>query len=190
MQRIDLVGKRFGRLLVLKDAARRRGILHVECLCDCGKHKTVANTLLKTGNTQSCGCLRSTAMKKHGSPPGYTSWKKMRARCQVPTDPSYQNYGGRGIRVCDRWSKSLENFLADMGPKPSSAHSLDRIDVNGNYEPTNCRWALPKGQANNRRPCCVTANELALLRYREFLSYEYEDKYGHIEHELDLPEQV
>jgi hypothetical protein len=75
----------------------------------------------------------------------------MKTRCYNPNTEYYKHYGGRGIKVCDRWLNSYENFLKDMGPKPSLIYSLDRIDVNGNYEPSNCKWSTPKEQVNNRR---------------------------------------
>jgi hypothetical protein len=83
--------------------------------------------------------------------PEYEAWRGMRNRCELPTTGGYEQYGGRGIVVCERWRESFANFYADMGPRPTSAHSLDRIYVNGSYEPSNCRWATPKEQARNRR---------------------------------------
>jgi hypothetical protein len=83
--------------------------------------------------------------------PEYRAWLNMRQRCNNPNANNYKHWGGRGIRVCDRWNESFENFLADMGPRPTTVHSLDRIDVDGDYEPDNCRWALPKEQATNKR---------------------------------------
>lgn len=168
---IDLTGQRFGRLLVLSVAGHeitpcrhgRRGQLRWSCVCDCGRDATVVGLRLRNGRTRSCGCLKvdpSTRTTTHGatrrcnrlnSTPEYRSWRSMRARCEQPKHIGFHLYGGRGIRICERWT-SFENFLADMGPKPGPNFSLDRIDVDGNYEPSNCRWATPVEQSNNRRP--------------------------------------
>jgi hypothetical protein len=128
-----------------------------ECHCECGRIKIVRADHLKVGNTKSCGCLASemTAARSrtHGETPyryhspEYRVWSGMRVRC---SKPRFVHYGGRGIKVCDRWHK-FENFLADMGRRPSPTHSLDRIDVDGNYEPSNCRWATRTEQMNNTR---------------------------------------
>ena len=92
------------------------------------------------------------AKKKRAWPPGYAIWHGMRQRCLNPNHASWKNYGGRGIQVCERWRRSFADFVADMGPRPSPTHSIDRIDVNGNYEPGNCRWATPFQQSQNKRP--------------------------------------
>lgn len=150
------IGDKFGRLLVtgapikLTDKGRWR----VQCLCECGNDCDVECKKLLSGHTKSCGCL----WRKHGHASGteaasstYGSWSGAKSRCHNPDDPAYQTYGGRGIAMCDRWLNSFEDFLADMGERPEGK-TLDRYpDVDGNYEPGNCRWATPIEQSNNKR---------------------------------------
>lgn len=164
----DLRGQRFGKLVVLSFAGISRTRSTWLCVCDCGRQKVISAGTLKRGNTRSCGCLRqyggSESCIKHGharrhgkgEPAGsgtveYLTWRRMKRRCYNEREHNYRHYGGRGISVCDRWRNSFENFLADMGQRPSSRHSLDRIDVDGNYEPSNCRWATHLEQARNKR---------------------------------------
>jgi hypothetical protein len=152
-----MLGKRFGRLLVLRmnGTLLHRSVAWV-CKCDCGKETIAIGSSLRTGDKKSCGCLLEEKIhqgmgRTHGMTrsPTYRSWESMWGRCTRPNDPVYDKYGGRGISVCERWSK-FEEFLSDMGTRPEGL-SLDRIDNSGNYEPGNCRWATPKQQSNNTR---------------------------------------
>lgn len=170
MQRLNLVGSRFGRLIVLKDLGNdNNGKPSWLCKCDCGNELTTGTLVLRSGKKKSCGCLRreksrdrAIARTKHGHysgnrpTPEWTAWASMRQRCLRPSHPQYSSYGGRGIKICERWML-FENFLADMGTKPAAppgmkrAFSLDRIDNERGYEPDNCRWATSTTQNNNTR---------------------------------------
>lgn len=158
-----LDGKRFGRLVASSayDADGRR--VRWWCRCDCGVEKWVDASKLKSGSTVSCGCWRrekiAKALTKHGHARAsfhtaeYCAWLNAHYRCENPEHKNFKNYGARGIRVCDRWSGSggFQNFLSDMGCRPSADHSLDRVDCDGHYEPINCRWATRKQQTRNKR---------------------------------------
>lgn len=165
-RRIDLSGQVFGRLTVVRfshvDKHRAANWL---CRCSCGQEKTVSSRGLRSGDTRSCWCLHaevsgarfSKIMLRHGhSKTGqpvtreYQAWQNMIIRCENLKLPCRSRYGGRGISVCARWRNSFEAFFADMGPRPSPKHSLDRYPNNdGNYEPGNCRWATRAEQARN-----------------------------------------
>lgn len=160
MRRLDLKGHRFGRLRVTS-AWRSRGVVQWFCQCDCGEWGWFRVGHLVNGYTKSCGCFqRELALShlshkpKHGHArnrtPTYVTWDGMIQRCTNPNERvRYSYYGGRGVRVCDRWMK-FENFLADMGERPKGL-TLDRIDGNRGYEPSNCRWATRSEQSRNQR---------------------------------------
>lgn len=154
----NIVGRRFGRLLVIRqsDTKKAPSIQKYVCLCDCGRAKDIAATSLVRGASKSCGCLHRDVVSKHGhsaggtGSPTYQSWVAMVARCTSPTSGGYSYYGGRGVTVCDRWLESFENFLEDMGERPDGK-TLDRIDDALVYSKATCRWATRKEQQRNRR---------------------------------------
>lgn len=173
-------GVKYGRLTVIKvlDTVTKHQKTIFRCICDCGKEIDVVGTYVKNGITKSCGCFKIDGIRKlsyvHGKvkTPEYNIWCLMKRRCLNPTSASYSYYGGRGITVCDIWKNSFEKFLADMGERPTSKHSIDRIENNGNYEPSNCRWATKKEQAQNKnsnKPVCI--DNMLFKTQSDFIKY-------------------
>lgn len=160
MKNKNELGKKYNRLTAVAYAGQNKWHNALwECRCDCGKITVVTGCSLRRGEIKSCGCLQVEIHRKvhrtHGEGYGvqktveYATWERMKRRCTNPNARQWKWYGGRGIKVCDRWMHSYENFLADMGRRPPRL-SIDRINNDGNYDPSNCRWATRAEQVRNR----------------------------------------
>lgn len=149
----NISGKEFGLLLAISPFDKINSRIRWKCLCKCGKHSIVSVSNLLNGHTKSCGCLKkiNDQNKTHGMTrtKTHTAWANMLQRCENPNATQYADYGGRGIKVCKRW-KNFKNFYRDMGEAPKYL-TLDRINNDRDYKPSNCRWATYFQQANNRR---------------------------------------
>ncbi len=172
-------GQRFNRWTVLSEAPKRGTHRMYLCRCDCGTEKAHSAYTISVGNSKSCGCLRReiSSLGRHGharttgKSKAYLVWEQMCGRCNCPTNKSFANYGGRGITVCERWLK-FDHFLADMGEPPTGL-MIERSDVNGNYEPSNCSWASRIDQNNNTR-----ANVLVFASEGRFTLAQFARRYG------------
>lgn len=158
--KIDILNQRFKRWLVIGSTTVRSKDNHTQwlCRCDCGTEKLIRYGSLVSGLTYSCGCFKAERVKmislKHGETGKgeYRNWQSMKSRCYNKNLKKFHLWGGKGVTVCERWLNSYENFIEDMGRKPTAKHTLDRYpNPNGNYEPSNVRWATQKQQGANRR---------------------------------------
>ena len=162
------IGRKFGRITVISEHDRlkydKNWVVRymMNCLCECGTEKVIDLSSLRAGRTLSCSCYNREVNTKKQTTHGLSKengkkskisciWTAMKQRCYNPKNKNYNNYGGRGIKVCDRWKDSIENFVNDMGNRPSDEYSLERLEVNGNYCPENCIWILKENQAKNTR---------------------------------------
>lgn len=207
MQFIDETGKRYGRLTILsfshfeQEGKGRRPFWN--CQCDCGKIVKKRSKTMKNGDSLSCGCIRreTTTAKNyvHGSAPRkacspeYKTWCDIIKRTENQKYIHFKNYGGRGITVCERWRNSYSNFLGDMGQKPSPKHSIERINNEGDYEPSNCCWATQKAQCRNKRNNHKITHEgttLCLGAWAEKLGMNYMTLYSRIRKGWTISESI
>lgn len=194
----DLTGQRFGRLEVIKLLGVAGVQTFWECRCDCGKTAEVGRAPLVSGQTRSCGCLkRELTLERtvtHGMAKQliYKRWCNMIQRCTNPKHPKYPNYGGRGIKVCERWLNSFEAYYADMGDPPPGS-SIDRQDNDGDYEPDNCYWAMNVEQANNRttnRTVEYKGNFYTLAQLAKLASVSYQTLWDRLKQGWSIADAV
>lgn len=204
---IDLAGQKFGRLTAVRYGYFSRRSQSWECVCDCGAVTEASSNALRTGRHRSCGCeahektaARSTkhgwasnSARRDGKPPGeYSVWATMLARCRNPAAVGYEKYGALGVSVCERWY-SFACFIEDMGPRPTSRHTIDRIDNDGNYEPENCRWATYTQQARNKSNnvlATIDGLTLTMKAWSEKLPFAYQTAIAYVGQGMTPEESV
>lgn len=173
--KVNLMDRRFGRLTVVSESGRdQRGGVLWRCECECGRTTLVKSTSLVQGKTKSCGCgvrIAASQPRTHGQSDTelYRRWQAMKARCSNPNGKGFHNYGGRGIVVCPRW-RSFENFMNDMGSSFLPSLELERINIHGNYEPSNCTWISHATQQRNKRsnhPVVINGVSKTLIEWSE-----------------------
>lgn len=172
---LDLAGKKYHKLTVLEQSGLGNdGHYRWLCQCDCGNKSTVRGSLIISGRTKSCGCLRKIKPIRHGKArrkdrhPLYTVWIAMRGRCNIPSFSNYKNYGGRGIKICDRWNNNFEAFWEDMSSTYQPGLQIDRVNNDKGYELSNCRWVTPSQNAKNRRNKSNNQSKLDFVSYNKY----------------------
>lgn len=179
----DLIGRRFGRLRVVAFSEKTKRHCYWLCMCDCGLERRIEQNHLRTGHTQSCGCLARETLAQsrttHGlrHHPLYPLWTNIKQRCRNPKNPRYADYGGRGIDLCSRW-ECFATFVADMGPRPSLSHSIERCDNDLGYTPENCVWATQQTQSANRRPFTYRRSKRIEYEGETLTIYQLSDRLG------------
>lgn len=174
MRETDITGQTFNRLTAVRRLQGRHWLFR----CSCGREKGIGKNHVTAGAIQSCGCAKTKTRSPREGLPEYHSWAGMKARCGNPANKKYPRYGGRGIRFDPRWV-SFDEFVADMGPRPPGT-TLGRIDNDGNYEPSNCRWETPKQQSNNRSSLISVEGGLSLKDRAAKIGVSYASLYYHI----------
>lgn len=180
----DITGRKYGKLVVERYVERRNNLHYWLCKCECGNVKVLPQTVLKNGHTQSCGCLLgNNQYGKHGKRETrlYNIWHTMKCRCTSEKRKDYKNYGGRGICVCDEWANSFLAFYEwSMNNGYSELKTIDRIDINGDYKPSNCRWASTQEQVRNRRNTIYVqenGTKIPLIVFCEQNNLDYRKEY-------------